>query len=56
MNWTSWDAFVAMGGHGLYVWGSVLLVLGAVAAELALVTWRRQAALRLVRQNLEKRG
>ena len=22
MNWTSWSDFAAMGGYGLYVWGS----------------------------------
>ena len=22
MNWSSWEAFWAMGGYGLYVWGS----------------------------------
>ena len=46
MSWGSWDAFVAMGGHGLYVWGSVLVVLAAVLAELGQAWWRHRALLR----------
>lgn len=36
MNWESAEAFWAMGGHGLYVWGSygvtALLVLAEIVA------------------------
>lgn len=46
MNWASWDAFVAMGGHGPYVWGSVLVVLAAVAFELAQAWWWQRGVLR----------
>jgi len=43
MNWGTWGDFVAMGGYGLYVWGSVLVVLAALASELASLAWRRRA-------------
>jgi heme exporter protein D len=38
MNWGSFDAFVQMGGYGLYVWGSfgvtlVVMVFDALAAH-----------------------
>jgi heme exporter protein D len=46
MNWNSWGDFVAMGGYGLYVWGSVLVVAGFMAAELAELVWRRRAILK----------
>ena len=46
MDWHSAGEFFAMGGYGLYVWGSVgataLLMLGEVAALVA----RRRAAWR----------
>ena len=31
MIWDSWDAFWAMGGYGLYVWGSYAVVLMCIA-------------------------
>ncbi|MFZ5510967.1 MAG: heme exporter protein CcmD [Pseudomonadota bacterium] len=43
MNWASWNDFLAMGGYGLYVWGSVLVVLGMMAAELVLLGLSWQA-------------
>lgn len=49
MNWNSWSEFVEMGGYGLYVWGSVLVVLGSVAFEVAEVVWRRRAVLKALR-------
>ncbi|RZL02725.1 MAG: heme exporter protein CcmD [Rubrivivax sp.] len=49
MNWNSWGEFVAMGGYGLYVWGSMLVVLGTVAWEVAEVVWRRRAVLKTLR-------
>ena len=36
MNWGSWDAFWAMGGYGLYVWGSYAVAV-AVQDTLAFV-------------------
>ena len=45
MIWNSFAEFAAMGGHGLYVWGSVLVTGGALALELALLSRRKRAAL-----------
>ena len=39
MNWAGAADFLAMGGHGLYVWGAfgmVALVIGLEVAQLAL--------------------
>ncbi|MGP1676940.1 MAG: heme exporter protein CcmD [Burkholderiales bacterium] len=42
MNWGSWQNFLAMGGYGLYVWGSYAVTLVVLVAEIvALVTRRR---------------
>lgn len=47
MNWESWQAFWAMGGYGLYVWGSFGMTLLCLAAEIGLLrrhrrqVWRR---------------
>jgi len=46
MNWKNLDDFIAMGGYGLYVWGSVGVVLAFVLGELTELVWRRRAALR----------
>ena len=35
MNWTSWSDFAAMGGYGLYVWGSF----GMTALTIVLEVW-----------------
>ncbi len=49
MNWDSWQAFAAMGGYGLYVWGSTGTVLGALVVELSALARRRRAVLRALR-------
>ncbi len=36
MNWSSVSDFLAMGGYGLYVWGSF----GMVALAIALEVWQ----------------
>jgi heme exporter protein D len=43
--WASWSDFVAMGGYGLYVWGSYLVTFALIALELAVVRRRGRAAL-----------
>ena len=43
MIWDSWSDFFAMGGYGLYVWGSFALVFGCMAGETALLTGRLRA-------------
>lgn len=43
MNWSSWSEFVAMGGYGLYVWGSFAMCAAVLALELGLLAMRRRA-------------
>ena len=44
MQWGSWAEFWAMGGYGLYVWGSFAVTLLCMAGELAsLITAERAA-------------
>ena len=44
MSWGSWENFLAMGGYGFYVWGSYLVTLGLIAAEMLLLGLRRRNA------------
>jgi heme exporter protein D len=37
MDWASWDEFWAMGGYGLYVWGSYGIFLIAILIEIILL-------------------
>lgn len=48
MNWGSLDAFIAMGGYGLYVWGSFLVTAAALAIEITLVMNRRRSTLQML--------
>ena len=45
MNWGSLDNFLAMGGYAFYVWGSYLVTLGLVLAEIVLLALRKRNAL-----------
>lgn len=45
MNWNSWADFVAMGGYGLYVWGSFGMVALTLLVEVLQLRQRRQALL-----------
>jgi heme exporter protein D len=49
VNWGNLDNFLAMGGYGLYVWGSYGVTLVLIAAELILLVRRRRAALERAR-------
>ena len=49
MNWGSWSEFFAMGGYAFYVWGSYLVTLGLVIAEIALLALRKRSALARLR-------
>ncbi len=44
MNWGSASEFFAMGGYGLYVWGSYAVTLACIAIELVSLRLRRGAA------------
>jgi heme exporter protein D len=49
MIWNSFSEFAAMGGYGLYVWGSVFVVAGSLAVELALLAVRARSAVAAAR-------
>ena len=49
MFWTSLSDFLAMGGHGLYVWGSYGVTAVVLAVELWAMGQHRQRALTEVR-------
>ncbi|MBI5938338.1 MAG: heme exporter protein CcmD [Betaproteobacteria bacterium] len=52
MQWASWDAFWAMGGYGLYVWGSFAVTALAIVIEVILLRQSgRQTLARLKRLN-----
>lgn len=42
MKWGSLSEFLAMGGYGLYVWGSYLVTVACIAAEVLLLRARRR--------------
>ena len=50
MYWNSFSDFLAMGTHGLYVWGSVIVTAVCLALEPVLVGRRHRAVLDLLRR------
>ena len=46
MTWASGADFFAMGGYGLYVWGSIGMCAAVIVAELVLLKLRRASLLR----------
>lgn len=51
MYWTSFSAFLAMGNHGVYVWGSVIVMAIAMIVEpLLLIRGQKALVARLRRQ------
>ena len=50
--WNSFSDFLAMGGYGLYVWGSFGVTAVAMAVEPILVSRQRQATLARLRRQL----
>jgi len=53
MLWNSASEFFAMGGYGLYVWGSFGVCALTMLVEPILVGQRRQRAIRDIQQNQE---
>ena len=49
MNWGSWENFLAMGGYAFYVWGSYLVTLALLIAEMALLALRKRSTLAALR-------
>ena len=43
MNWNSVSEFINMGGYGLYVWGSYLMVAAVMALEVVQLKNRARA-------------
>ena len=52
MNWASLSDFLAMGGYGLYVWGSYVVTAATLVWEVALLVQRRRRALQGVRDDV----
>ena len=51
MYWSSFSAFLAMGNHGVYVWGSVIVMAIAMTVEpLLLIRGQKSLVARLKRQ------
>lgn len=44
MNWGSMDAFLAMGGYALYVWGSYAVTFLLMMLEVVFLVSRRRTA------------
>ena len=42
-SWASWSDFLAMGGYGLYVWGSFGMCAVVLVLEVVLLKLRRRA-------------
>ncbi len=53
MNWNSTAEFFAMGGYGLYVWGSFTATAAFLVVEVVMLRRRRKAALALTRRESE---
>ena len=51
MTWDSWQEFIAMGGYGLYVWGSFGAAALAIGLELFSLVRRARAAAGSRREN-----
>jgi heme exporter protein D len=49
MSWNSWQDFWAMGGYGLYVWGSYGVTATLIVVEIAMSRIRRRNALAALR-------
>ncbi|WP_348944803.1 heme exporter protein CcmD [Chitinibacter sp. FCG-7] len=46
MYWNSWSEFIAMGGYGVYVWGSFMVCAVAICLEGVLLGYARRQTLR----------
>lgn len=49
MSWGNLDNFLAMGGYGLYVWGSYAVTLVLIVAELLVLARRKHNAVERIR-------
>ncbi len=53
MNWSGWQEFWAMGGHGFFVWMSYGAALAAVVAEIVVLRRARAQALKQIEAERE---
>jgi heme exporter protein D len=56
MNWNSWSEFLAMGGYGLYVWGSYAVTLVVMAAEIVVLVMQRRGVIEDLKKYYAARG
>jgi heme exporter protein D len=56
MSWGSPQAFFAMGGYALYVWGSYAVAAACILVELWLLRRRRRTLARALSRRNEDRG
>jgi|MudIll2142460700_1097286.scaffolds.fasta_scaffold2786903_2 heme exporter protein D len=56
MQWQSLEHFLQMGGYGFYVWGSYVVAVVVIAAEIWALRHRRRAALEQVRRAVPAAG
>jgi heme exporter protein D len=54
MIWASWNDFWAMGGYGLYVWGSYAVGALGMLGEVWAAAQRHRQALQQVHEQLEE--
>lgn len=50
MQWASVNDFLSMGGYGLYVWGSYLVMAAVVIIEIMLLRKGRNQTLKLLKR------
>jgi len=56
MNWHSWSEFLAMGGYGLYVWGSYAVTVVVLVAEVVALVMRRRGVIESLTKYYAARG
>ena len=56
MNWGSAEEFFAMGGYGVYVWGSYALAAACIVLELWFLRQRRRTVERTLSRKGGRRG
>ena len=54
MKWASWSDFWAMGGYGLYVWGSYAMVALVLLLEVYSVAQRQRRAMARIHEQQEE--
>jgi heme exporter protein D len=56
LYWTSWSEFLALGGYGLYVWGSFGMTAAVLGGEVWALRAKRRALMRENRDNAKFEG